>query len=349
MSLGSADVLFIGYSNPVVAWYRTGMPSFYLGCDWISMRGDDFPDVTTFTSLKRNPERSDVAVLEEDYKIVVLQQPRGVGWMRLIRRLRERGVKVLYEIDDYIHGVGRLKDHAGAKIYTRKFVEAHEICMRLCDGIICSTPWLAAKYKKFNPRTFVCKNGIESGRYGKLSLPQRETTVIGWAGGVGHQSAFKAWLPAIEQVMDENPLTRFVSIGEPFAALLGKRFGERRLTIPQTSIENFPAALCNIDVAIAPAGLSSFYRGKSDLRWLEVGALGIPLVADPRVYPEIEDRVTGFYASTPEDAYKGISLFVEDRAARAYVGLKAQEYIAAHRSIEQAITQWEQVFVEVVS
>ena len=41
------------------------------------------------------------------------------------------------------------------------------------DGIICSTPWLADRYGSLNPRTYVCRNGIDLKRYA-LTPPERE-------------------------------------------------------------------------------------------------------------------------------------------------------------------------------
>ena len=51
--------------------------------------------------------------------------------------------------------------------------------------------------------------------------------------------------------------------------------------------------MSTFDVALAPSGNNNLFRGKSDLRWLEASALGIPVVGDPAVYPEIEDGITG--------------------------------------------------------
>ena len=37
---------------------------------------------------------------------------------------------------------------------------------RLADGILCSTDYLARRYRAFNPRTWVCRNDIDLNRYG---------------------------------------------------------------------------------------------------------------------------------------------------------------------------------------
>ena len=43
--------------------------------------------------------------------MVILQQPFGTRWLRQINSLRERGIKVLYECDDFLHGVANQKTH----------------------------------------------------------------------------------------------------------------------------------------------------------------------------------------------------------------------------------------------
>ena len=73
------------------------------------------------------------------------------------------------------------------------------------------------------------------------------------------------------------------------------------------------------DVAIAPSAENNQFRGKSDLRWLEASALGIPLVAHPDVYPDIEDGVTGVHASTPDEVEAALLRLIDDaERARAH-------------------------------
>ena len=82
--------------------------------------------------------------------------------------------------------------------------------------------------------------------------------------------------------MHEREDIRFVSVGQPFARDLEPRVRRRaRLTVPFSTFETYPASMTLFDVALAPAGRTNFYRGKSDLRWLEASALGMPLIADP--------------------------------------------------------------------
>lgn len=341
MILRSEDVLFVGKGKDVVPWYRTGMPSFHIGSDWAGVLGEP-GDLFLETSLKRGGHTMPDWM---SYKIIVLQQVSGPKWLQQIRDWQKAGIKVVYEVDDYLHGVRKVKGHIAAEGYTKKALKGFELCMRACDAMIVSTEYLARRYSSYNPHIFVCRNFIEGPRYERLRLPQREMVNIGWAGGVGHQESVERWIPAIQQILDEFEEARFISIGYNAASLV--RRPKQTVALPFTSIENFPGALCNFDIGIAPAARNNFFAAKSDLRWLETGALGIPLVADPFVYKDIEDGFTGLLAETAGDAATCLAQLIAMPGSRKRVGDAARRHILRERSIEAGIEQWERAFVEV--
>lgn len=339
MNLSSSDVLFVGRGKDVVPWYRTGMPAFHLGCDWVGVVGDP-GELLLETSLKRGGH---VLPDWDAYKIVILQYVSGPKWLKQIREWQANGTVVIYEVDDYLHGVRKVKGHAAAKVYSAKKLKEFELCMRACDAMIVSTDWLAQRYRKYNEKIFVCKVCVEGTRHKRLALPQRRTTNIGFAGGVGHQEGIERWVPAVQSVLDNYPNARFVSVGFNAADLMERP--TQAVHIPFTSIENFPSVLCNFDVAIAPAAHNNFFAAKSDLRWLESGALGIPLVADPFVYKDIEHKKTGWLAEFAGQALEGIEALVRDPELRSEIGSAAQQKILAERDISAGLHQWEQAFV----
>ena len=337
--MNSSEVLFVGKSNGVVSWYRTGAPAFYLGCDWCAMIGQP-PHLTLVAALKREAMKMPNM---RDYKIVVLQQVAGHSWQREIYKLRERGVKVLYEADDWYRGVRKIEGHAGQKIYTREHVEQMEQCMRACDGMIVSTEFLARRYRQINKRLWVCKNSIEGSRYAPHVLPERDKLHLGWAGGEGHQVSMKRWLPAVQEIVDRWNI-RFISIGLPFADEI--EAPGRTYALPFVPIENVPAVLCNFDIALAPAYPNDFFRAKSDLRFLECGALGIPVIADPLVYSDIIDGETGWYAETSADVMRIFERLINGNGDHREVGQRAREYVLSERTIEKQCNQWVEVFLE---
>jgi glycosyltransferase involved in cell wall biosynthesis len=225
----------------------------------------------------------------------------------------------------------------------------HEASMRACDGIICTTRYIATRYRAFNANVWVCENGLDLGRYA-LTRREHETVTIGWSGGTGHRPALTPWLRELAAIMDARPNTRFMTVGDwGYVAPFIERFGpERAIELGWTkSIEVYPAAMANFDIALAPATNSAFYRGKSDLRWLESAALGIPAVCDPFTYADVEDGVTGFHARTTDELRETLLRLIDDPALRRRVGGAAREHVRTERSATVAAQQWAQVLREV--
>lgn len=343
MSDSSERVLFIGAGQSAVAWYRCYLPAITLGHDWIGVAGEP-PKLHYVTGLV---QRETKMPRFEDYDVIVVQQPRGTGWLKLIRDLQSMGIRVLYEIDDYVHGIRSMDDHDYADYFDRDGLREMELCMRVCDALICSTEFLARRYRKFNRRTYVCPNGVDMTRYA-LTRPPRPTVNLGWAGATGHGRAVVAWMGSVARVLVEHDNTCFVSMGLDFATPLSKLVPESRLiAIPFTMLECYPAAMTMIDVAIAPAGKGNFFRGKSDLRWVEAGALGIPVVADPTVYPDIEHGVNGFHASSPQEAGALLAELVADKELRTRVGAQAREDVRRDRDVRVTAGAWTGAFADI--
>jgi glycosyltransferase involved in cell wall biosynthesis len=333
--------LFLSRGSNAVAWYRCALPALALDCDWACYDKGEPPHTKFVWGRTERPLTfADVT----DYDVVVLQQPRGAAWLKAIRDWQDAGIVVLFEIDDYLRAIRKMDDHAFADKFDKKAIEDMELCMRAADGVICSTSWLADRYTSLNPTTYVCRNGLDVKRYA-LTRPERDRVSIGWAGATGHRNGMLPWLDAVMEVMRQRDDTTFVSIGgQKFGAMIAPKVGEARvLDVPWAPFDVYPAAMTLMDVALAPAGRNNFFRGKSDLRWLEASALGIPLVADPEVYPEIEHGVTGFHASTPTEVRELLLELVADRALRERVGAAAKAHVLEHRNARVAAQQWVEV------
>ncbi len=332
----SPRTLFVGKATAAICWYRCALPAMALGQDWIGAHGTP-ADLKVHTGSTPEPFRVEDMF---DYEVVVLQQP-DAAWTTLIRRLKALGIVVLFEIDDYVHAVRKMATHEGRHHWDRKHLAGMERNMREADGLICSTEFLARKYAAFNRTTWVCRNGLDLRRYEYERAPRHPGVTVGWAGGVGHTTAVGPWLPEVAAVMRSHSEVRFATVGQPFARELEPEFGpERALAIPFSHLETYPASMTIFDVALAPSGGNNLFRGKSDLRWLEASALGIPLIADPVVYPDIEDGVTGFHASTPGEMRRLLSALVADPELRERVGSAARDHVRARRSMEAVSVQW---------
>jgi glycosyltransferase involved in cell wall biosynthesis len=337
------QVAFVGLGANAVCWYRCVLPAMAMASDWLGVVGHP-PEMRFVTGLVKG---ATVRPEWDDYKLVVVQQPRGRGWARWIQGARERGIKVVYEIDDYVHGIARMQDHDYRQHFDKKGLAEMELCMALSDAMICSTEYVARRYRKYNKHVYVCENGIDMSRY-QLTRPTRRTVNVGWAGATGHQRSVLGWLEAVGHVMERHDDVCFISIGQAFADYFVPQFPKRALSVPFTLVDIYPAAMTMFDIALAPAGPGNFFRGKSDLRWLEAGALGIPTIGSPIVYPRIEHGITGFKAESPGDVEGLLELLVTDRELATTVGENARRYVVEERTIEAMSASWIEAFRDIL-
>ena len=350
MDMSGPRVLFLGLGQTAVAYYRCVLPALFLRragmpADWVCVSGEppkliyDAGMIDYKTALPDMPS----------YDVIVVQQPRGQQWLHQIRRWQDRGQVVLFEVDDYLHGIRKMPDHDFAKHFTKDDLAELELNMRVCDGIVCSTDFIARRYRRYNRHTFVCENGLDLARY-YLTVPPRSKVNIGWAGGTGHRNAAVPWLQQLANVMAAVPEVCAVTIGMNYADALAQMFGpSRAVSVPWTLIDTYPAAMTLMDIALAPAGKVDFFKGKSDLRWLEAGALGIPAIVDPTVYWRVEDGVTGCVADTPEQAAEWMLRLVQDPELRREIGANAQRYVREERNMIVMAEQWRHVLCEAVA
>ena len=96
-----------------------------------------------------------------------------------------RASRVLFEIDDYARSVRKKRDHAIGHQFGADFIKQFEMCMRVCDGVICSTDYLARRYRSINPRTWVCQNAIDLPRYRFTRGPRRRPDASAGPAGPG--------------------------------------------------------------------------------------------------------------------------------------------------------------------
>ena len=336
--------LFLGAGKSAVGYYRCYLPAVALGAEF-AMWGDGHELNFGGGFGSRPIRRADLF----DYDVVIVQYGEGRRWLHLVHELRDAGVAVLYEVDDYVHGLRKAKAHELGHAFGPDRLRRMEMVMRATDGMIASTSFIARRYRSFNPRTWECRNGIDLNRYAR-PRPPRSGVTIGWAGGVGHKASLARWEPAIRSVLRARPDARFVSVGHPAAQEFVGEFGpDRALALPAADLEVYPASMTLFDLSIAPSAENNQFRGKSDLRWLEASALSLPLIAHPDVYPDIEDGVTGVHASTSDEAEAALLRLIDDAEERRRIGIAAYEYVAENRRVEVMAENWREVLNDVRS
>lgn len=287
---------------------------------------------------------------------VVFQYPHEEGALELFEAIKQKfpRLPLLTEIDDNILSVPHYNE-AAQTFDPRSEVRRRAIQqMRASDAVIVSTPYLKEVFAEFNPHIYVIHNAIDFKQWDKLKGRKRPGVRIGWAGGAGHEGDFAPFAEAIKRVLAKHKDARLVLINGPSPRGIPEYFhGVERIEHHPTwtPILKYPKMLADMDfdIGIAPVIDSAFNRGKSNLKWLENSALGIPTVAANvgHLAETINHSVDGFLADDEESFFSYLDLLVSDRKLRNKIGSAANERVRNDFNVENVAAEYVRVLREV--
>ena len=150
------------------------------------------------------------------------------------------------------------------------------------DGLIVSTKPLAEAYKKYNKNIHVIPNAIDFSLVNKFYKPPHngKKVVIGWCGGSSHKLDLEVIKKPLIKFLNANPHVEFQVMGMDL---------EWEKEIPQfkhvdwVSMDQYYQKYYALgwDIGLAPLFDSEYNRCKSNLRYLELSAQKVPIIASP--------------------------------------------------------------------
>ena len=110
------------------------------------------------------------------------------------------------------------------------------------------------------------------------------------------------------------------------------------------------AARANWDIGIIPLVNTEFNKCKSELKYIEFTALGVPIVAsDVDAYKDtIEEGVTGFLANNEDEWVNKLSMLIEDPKLRNGILNNAREDILKNYNLKSRAKQWDEIFKNLI-
>ncbi len=303
--------------SPLLAARRAGLA---LDCIW---QQDTDRELTSYELARLAPD----VLIAQNY----LLAPRLAG----LEAWRAAGLDtfIVYALDDLFTEMplkSSLRQGVPANARTR-FREA----LRHCDRMVVSTDFLAEAYRPLFPDIRVVANRLERERW--LNLTTRKRTGkkprIGWAGGTAHRGDLELIKPVIEATRDEADWIFMGMHTDEIRPLLSEFH-------PGVSFEAYPEALAalDLDIAVAPLEMHRFNQGKSNLRLLEYGALGLPVVCtdiDPyRASPAC------CLANDPQRWIEALRERIHDADAREVEGARMRQWVIQHYVLEDHLDEW---------
>lgn len=250
--------------------------------------------------------------VEVDADVVVFQRLTHAYMAQAVRVLRSKGVAVVVDVDDDLTCVHPSNPawHAlrGGKHSWRNLNEA----CRNATLVTVSTPGLLPVYA-VHGRGHVLHNYLPAHYDGLLHT---DSDVIGWPASFhSHPDDPDVIGGAVSRLVAEG--SRFRMIGDTSGA--GRAFGLSR--DPDGSpvpMQDYPQAVADLGIGIAPLANTKFNRSKSWLKPLEMCAAGVPWVASPRAeYARLNRMGVGLLADRPRAWYRELRRLRDSSALRA--------------------------------
>lgn len=344
LATGNAGLMYWRFQNYAVSAFEQGLASM-INPLWNRDMNDCQPWETSLTHDVLFKHRFigmvDEATTQAD--AIVIQMVHTPVALQLVRAIKDKfpHKPVLCEVDDHFLSVASYNPAWSTYWPGSPYREIAIAHIKESDGVIVSTPYLKELYGEFNPNVWVVQNAIDFKTWDKVQRKRRPGIRIGWAGGASHEEDVRVILPAIKNITAKHKDVEFVFVNGPAQTglpdwLKGIK-GVSHLA-KWTRIDKYPQALAHLDfdIGIAPLQDNAFNRGKSNLRWLEYSALGIPTVASNvgHFAETCRDGIDAYLANDATEFEAKLERLVKDRRLRNQMGAAANARIRADFNVD---------------
>lgn len=189
-------------------------------------------------------------------------------------------ISIIFSLDDLVTNLPALSERR--KLVFRDMRYRLRRTLKLCDRVIVSTEPLAELCRQYCEDVVVIPNRLEEKRWLSLEKASRGPHAkprVGWAGAWQHSGDLSIMTDVVKELADKVDWV-FMGMCPPDIRPYVSEFHEF------VSYESYPQKLADLDLdlALAPLEVHPFNEAKSNLRLLEYGILGYPVIASD-VYP----------------------------------------------------------------
>ena len=275
------------------------------------------------------------------------QLPNGPGTVWIVQRTcrieiadmalaRSTGTRLVHDIDDLLWKIP--EDNQNHQVVKKWLIDHLMKLLELADCVTTSTIPLQSALETLGIKAAVLPNCLVSEEWKDLNPLRRvgSRPRVGWAGQVGvHRSDLRFLGSVFEEIGGE---VEWVFLGEVPENL--RRTEVKSEVHPMVPLGQFPTKLAslNLDLALAPLALNEFNEAKSDLRLLQYGVLGFPVIATD-IYPHKIAPVTRV-PNDPQAWARAIRDHLYNPDCSEKEGKMLREWVLKHRMLESWLPQY---------
>lgn len=277
---------------------------------------------------------------QELANIVVGQRVSNDGPSKLWQRwAREGQKKLVYELDDDLWNVDPANEKAYYFFANPKIRANLKTNIQVADVVTVSTPELAemVQVQTGHNNIHVVPNAVP---VWLLDHEAERNHHVGWGGSPTHHGDFGLLRHGMNKFLQCNRDKTFHCIGMDYASWMKLPPAQCHYTKWVPTPEDFFRTI-DYSVGVAPLADNVFNRSKSDIKFLELAALGIPTIAsDVAPYRSIKDGDTGFLVRDGHQWSRLLKASVDDPDTFARVGAAGKEYVRANRTTAHTAPMW---------
>lgn len=339
-------VLFLMADGEGCAWYRGKQPANAINTNFPKEVNQVCSHVWHVSD--HTPQDGDPL-----WDIVVHQRQASDANKNFAATMREvRNVKNVYEIDDDIFHLD--PKSAFAPFYTKDKVSKMMTIMRGCDAVTVTTEPLKRLYSSYHDNIHVLPNAVDVDMIRSIvpmmKLPTEIT--IGWSGSASHWVDLEFIIPAIKEILNKYPDVVFQVGGWIDCPLLDDLPSAQLRKLPWTSdMGDYFKMMKSVDIGLCPLADIKFNEGKSNLRVIEYGAAGVPVIAS-EVVPYagvVKDKKTGILIKTSGALHrrwlKAMEAMINDKKLRKTLAMNLHNTVRDKYDQNKIAAKWKDFYL----
>lgn len=324
------------------------LPADFSGCAYFRMeQPSKHPSLKNVVDYMYPSNKITTKQLASTYKTIVVQRIFELGGVTCIREFQQFKAAVINEIDD---SPWTLADNEHPVRLSDVQLMACNKGIQEADIVVASTEPLAECITKNTGRKgiVVIPNCINLDAYLPFPMPSTDDKIrIYWQGSPTHDLDMREASLALMLLFMDNPNIQLVIHGNIPSCLID--------TIPPNRIERISPSSCaeylrisksvKADIGICPLNSNAFTRCKSNLKWLEMTAKHLPVIASDAIpYNQcIEHGKTGFLAKNSSDWTEYLNLLISDATLRKQIAANARAEVKQNWHVGIQANKWLEV------
>lgn len=272
--------------------------------------------------------------------IVIYRVADDTAVKRLIKKAHKKGIKIYYDIDDYIFEYEKIKnlsflqgkDYKEFEEYSKNIRKT----MEQCDGYIVSTQTMLDGVRNSFPGKPIYINRNVASMAMVICSLRRESVIkdhkiyLGYFSGTKtHNKDFECIKSALLKIMQENEDVYLLAGGQIKLPEEFNQFKGRVERFDMIIWRKLPRLIAKADINLMPLEDTFFHACKSENKWMEAALVHVPTVASRNAELErvIKNGEDGYLCRTSEEWYDTLKELISDKQLREQIAEAAYQRV----------------------